>query len=129
MNARFDAFFFVSYEYYFIAVKRPNHKRKIFCVANRPKIRPNNSKQPELKTSGPRKIWAEFPNFPSNCRKQPKLSNFCPNIHYYQQRLNKSVRVSYFLMKNQQWLRYYDGHHLFNIELGWANIRLDWIKL
>ena len=29
-------------------------------VASRTKIRPNNSKQPEFQTSGPRKIWAEF---------------------------------------------------------------------
>ena len=57
----------------------------VTSVANRPKIRPNNSKQPEFQTSGPRKIWAEFLAefliFPNIGRKQPELSKFITNIH------------------------------------------------
>ena len=53
-------------------------------VANRPKILPNDSKQPEFKTSGPRKIWVEFLAesliFPNIGRKQPELSKLTESV-------------------------------------------------
>ena len=67
-------------------------------VASRPKIRPNNSKQPEFQPSVRRKIWAEFLAefliFSNIGRKQPELSKFSTNIHNIHFRFTKSVKLS-----------------------------------